>query len=138
MDPRSSVQVFEVGLKLFCVKDGKLLTLVRPGGVTDLPGGRINVGEELTPFPEVLAREIAEELGASFKYELDGKEFAYIVKNREPPLLIAGFTGRQTSGEITLSEEHESFEWIPLDDERLKEHRHARGIEKLKRPSQSA
>ncbi|OIO25004.1 hypothetical protein AUJ14_05180 [Candidatus Micrarchaeota archaeon CG1_02_55_22] len=133
MNPRLPVQTFEVGLKLYCVKDGKLLTLVRPDGITDLPGGRINVGEETAPFQDILAREITEELGEDFKYELDGKEFVYIVKNREPPLLIVGLPGRQVGGEITLSGEHESFEWIDLTDERLKDHKHARGIEKLRK-----
>ena len=64
--PRA-IQTFEVSLKAFIVRDGRAL-LVREAdsGFWELPGGRIDVGEEWEAHDRILAREIAEELGPAF------------------------------------------------------------------------
>ena len=62
------VQTFEVSLKAFIVRDGRAL-LVREAdtGFWELPGGRIDIGEEQLAHEAILARELAEELGPEFQ-----------------------------------------------------------------------
>ena len=63
-----AVQTFEVSLKAFIVRDGRAL-LVREAdtGFWELPGGRIDIGEEQLAHEAILARELAEELGPGFQ-----------------------------------------------------------------------
>src|SRR5437870_9840272 len=66
--PRA-IQRFQVALKALIVRDGRLLVVRERGetGAWELPGGRIEVGEESVPHTEVLMRELREELGADFR-----------------------------------------------------------------------
>ncbi len=63
MQPRA-IQTFEVSLKTAIVRDRQLLLLQEADtGYWELPGGRIDVGEERLDHDLILAREIREELG---------------------------------------------------------------------------
>ena len=66
-----AIQRFEVSLKAFIVRDGRAL-FVREAdsGYWELPGGRIDVGEEWEPHLTILAREMREELGPGVSVEL--------------------------------------------------------------------
>ncbi|HRD78724.1 MAG TPA: NUDIX domain-containing protein, partial [Hyphomicrobiaceae bacterium] len=68
--PRA-IQRFEVSLKAFIVGADRRALFVREAdtGYWELPGGRIDVGEEWQLHEAVLAREITEELGAGFCIE---------------------------------------------------------------------
>ena len=66
--PRT-IQTFEVSLKAALFSDGRLLLLQEADtGYWELPGGRIDAGEERTPHDAILAREIAEEKEAVEQY----------------------------------------------------------------------
>lgn len=69
--PRA-IQHFEVSIKGLLLREGRML-LVRERVADqfwELPGGRIDVGEELLPAAEVLRRELREELGPDLQVEI--------------------------------------------------------------------
>lgn len=113
------IQTFEVSLKAFIVRDGRLL-LVRESdtGYWELPGGRIDVGEEWEQHATVLAREIREELGASFEIE-PGREVITWVRQRPVDGVFQFAVGRicrYTRGAAQLSDEHDRLLWAgPAD-----------------------
>ena len=61
----TAIATFEVGLKAFLVREGRLLLVRERIGerLWELPGGRFDGGEEQTPPVEILRRELREELG---------------------------------------------------------------------------
>lgn len=113
--------IFQITLKLFVYNpEGKLLVLKdRKSGLGDLPGGRIDQGEIYSPLPEILRREVKEELGEQFHFTLQPEEiyFTFPVKmwiNGHEALGIA-FRGRSTAqSQIQLSEEHSAGHWIDI------------------------
>ena len=115
------IQTFQVGIKGFVWHEDHLL-LVREnnaGRLWELPGGRIDVGEEdLTPA-EILRRELREELGADFSCTI-GRPRAAWVRPPEPqrPLsvFLLGLHCSEPRGEVELSDEHISFQWVARDD----------------------
>ena len=112
--PRA-IQTFEVSLKAFIVRDGRAL-LVREAnsGFWELPGGRIDVGEEWEAHDRILAREIAEELGPAFR--VDMSDLAVTWTRRRPSdgvfQFIVGRICRHAVGEPTLSAEHDALAWL--------------------------
>jgi 8-oxo-dGTP pyrophosphatase MutT (NUDIX family) len=112
--PRA-IQTFEVSLKAFVVRDGRAL-LVREAdsGFWELPGGRIDVGEEWEAHDRILAREIAEELGPTFR--LDITDLAVTWTRRRPSdgvfQFIVGRICRHAGGEPVLSGEHDALAWL--------------------------
>jgi 8-oxo-dGTP pyrophosphatase MutT (NUDIX family) len=64
IDQSRTVQTFEVSLKAALFHEGRLLLLQEADtGYWELPGGRIDVGEEWQAHDQILARELREELG---------------------------------------------------------------------------
>jgi 8-oxo-dGTP pyrophosphatase MutT (NUDIX family) len=114
-----AVQRFEVSLKLFIVRGGRAL-FVREAdsGFWELPGGRIDVGEEWRPHDEVLAREIAEELGGALKVRL-GTEAVTWTRLRPSDgqfLLLIARLGHIEAGEPELSGEHDALAWCGCEE----------------------
>jgi 8-oxo-dGTP pyrophosphatase MutT (NUDIX family) len=112
------IQRFEVSLKGFIVKNGKAL-FVREAdtGYWELPGGRIDVGEEWLPHADVLAREIREELGGDFRVRF-GSEVVTWTRQRPTDrafLFILARLGRYEGGEPALSAEHSECRWLGPD-----------------------
>ncbi len=111
--PRA-IQRFEVSLKGFIVRDECAL-LVREAdtGYWELPGGRIDVGEEWQRHDAILAREIAEELGADFR--IDVGEAAVTWVRRRPSddtyQFIVGRVCWHLAGEPVISSEHDALMW---------------------------
>ena len=113
--PRA-IQRFEVSLKAFIVRaDGRAL-FVREAETQywELPGGRIDVGEERLEHGRILAREIAEELGASLEVSVDD---AAVTWTRQRPTdgvfqFIVGRVCQLRHGEPCLSDEHDEFAWL--------------------------
>jgi 8-oxo-dGTP diphosphatase len=94
---------------------GLCLVLRRSGdsktdaGRWDLPGGKLEPGEELVAG---LRREVREETG--LEYELDG-----VAGVGEKPLpgvtaIVLVFRGRAVGGALRLSDEHVEARWIPV------------------------
>jgi 8-oxo-dGTP pyrophosphatase MutT (NUDIX family) len=114
-----TIQTFEVSLKVAIFREGRLLLLQEADtGYWELPGGRIDVGEEWLPHETIRNREISEELGPSFKvYWLD-QSLSWV---RQRPtdnvfqVLIAQCAEHE-SGDEYLSTEHQAYRWTTPSD----------------------
>lgn len=109
-------------MKAFLVRDGRLLLVREAEGdqYWELPGGRIEVGEESSSPVAVLRRELSEELGPSLEVEVE-RPIATWVRLPEPPrrtdfVFLVGFLCRHKRGEIVLSAEHVEFRWVTRSD----------------------
>lgn len=110
-----AIQRFEVSLKAFIVRDGRALLLREADtGWWELPGGRIDVGEEMLPHSDVLAREIAEELGPDVRIEATDAAVSWV--RRRPTdgvfLFLMARVCIFAGGEMRLSDEHDDIRWV--------------------------
>ena len=105
---------FSVSQKAILIRDGKCLIAELNGrpDIWDLPGGRINIGENKE---EALRREIKEELGIdSFKILSTVHYDAWHTSLGWP---ICGIANTIESDEgITLSNEHTKYAWISQEE----------------------
>jgi 8-oxo-dGTP diphosphatase len=112
------VQTFEVSLKAFILLDGRALFLrERDTGYWELPGGRIDVGEERMPHQQILAREIAEELGPDIRLEFTDQSVSW---TRAHPgqgryVFLLARIAKLLHGSPRLSLEHDEFAWLGPD-----------------------
>jgi len=76
-----------------------------------LPGGRINPGE---PFLDGLAREIKEESGLEVEVDqpLYVGEWWPVIKGNKNQIVGIFFLCTPLHQNVTLSEEHDDFQWI--------------------------
>jgi 8-oxo-dGTP pyrophosphatase MutT (NUDIX family) len=109
---------FQVAMKALIVRDGKLLLVREAAGkkLWELPGGRIEVGEERLRPAKILRRELDEELGRSFRVHI-GPPVAVWTRQPAPPrrnswVFLVGLACRWRSGSIELSDEHIDFAWV--------------------------
>jgi len=114
-----AIQVFEVSLKAFIVRDGRAL-FVREAdsGYWELPGGRIDVGEEWEPHATILAREMSEELGDGFSVRF-GQEAVTWTRQRPTDgafLFLLARLGHAVAGEPVLSDEHTELAWLAPEE----------------------
>jgi 8-oxo-dGTP pyrophosphatase MutT (NUDIX family) len=115
-----TIASFEVGLKAFLVRHGRLLLVrerVAPQ-LWELPGGRFDEGEEMTSTSVILARELGEELGSSLRWDLVGLRDTWVrlAPERGTHVFLLGFECRWLDGEIVLSDEHVESQWVERDD----------------------
>jgi 8-oxo-dGTP pyrophosphatase MutT (NUDIX family) len=115
-----TIATFEVGLKAFLIRDGRLLVVrerVAPQ-LWELPGGRFDTGEEMTSTSVILARELGEELGGSLRWDLIGLRDVWVrpAPERGTHVFLLGFECRWLAGEIALSDEHVECRWIERDE----------------------
>jgi 8-oxo-dGTP pyrophosphatase MutT (NUDIX family) len=115
------IQTFQVSIKAFLWHEERLL-LVQDRGDSrawELPGGRIDVGEEQLLVAEVLRRELREELGEHFACTI-GAPCACWLRPRAPhlahPVFLLGLLCTEPRGEIVLSEEHVAQRWVRRDE----------------------
>ena len=106
---------FYIGQEAFINKSGKVLTLNDQEIGLDLPGGKIQIGE--TDFPSSLRREVREETGLEIKV---GRPFVtweipMFEHYRGSRLFLVGYVCSYVSGEVKISNEHTSFEWVSKD-----------------------
>jgi 8-oxo-dGTP pyrophosphatase MutT (NUDIX family) len=112
--------LYHVALKILLKRDNTFLFL-RPRGSEeqfDLPGGRIDNVEHEMLLEEVLAREVREELGDNLKYKL-GKplfQFRRHFEDKNWHIFITVYEADFLSGDIELSDEHSSYEWISQNE----------------------
>jgi 8-oxo-dGTP pyrophosphatase MutT (NUDIX family) len=115
-----TIASFEVGLKAFLVRDGRLLLVRETIGerLWEVPGGRFDVGEETTPPHEILRRELGEELGGELRWDLIGLRDAWVrpAPERGTHVFLVGFECRWLAGEVRLSDEHVECRWVGPDD----------------------
>ena len=108
-------EIFFVGQKAFIEKDGKVLVLRRSdGGRLDLPGGKIQTDE--TDFVKSLKREVMEETGLEIEvgepFITWYNNFPEGHRNAGKKIFLVGYKCQYKSGEIALSEEHASYQWV--------------------------
>ena len=108
---------FQVALKALVTQGGKLLVVREAStpGLWELPGGRIDAGEEAEPHREVLRRELREELGEDFRCEIGSPCLTWMRTPRRPDaatVFLVGFACTRAEGEIQLSDEHGEHGWI--------------------------
>lgn len=114
-----AIQRFEVSLKAFIVCDGRALLLREADtGWWELPGGRIDVGEEMVSHSDVLAREIAEELGSDVRVEATDAAVSWV--RRRPTdgayLFLLARVCTFAGGDLRLSAEHDDLRWVAPGD----------------------
>lgn len=106
-------QKFEVGLKAFIIKKNSLL-IVQDSKTSkwEVPGGRIDKGEENSPIEKILFRELNEELGEDFKIKLGPIFTSWIRATQKGFLFLVGWIAWYQRGEIKLSPEHIRYQWV--------------------------
>jgi 8-oxo-dGTP pyrophosphatase MutT (NUDIX family) len=99
-------------------------------GFYDLPGGRIDKNEFTVPLPVIMAREIKEEIG-DIEFSLSEIPVAvgrHLLKphisyeSEDTHVLYLFYEARYISGEIKVSEEHNGFKWLSLEDVELEKY----------------
>ncbi len=109
-----------VGQKAFIEKDGKVLVIRDPIEGIDFPGGKIQEGEakekDANSLSISLKREVKEETNLEIEV-LDPFFVWYHVfpqghRNYGKRVYLVGFKCKYISGELTLSDEHDKFEWV--------------------------
>src|SRR6185437_14245320 len=113
-------QQFYIGQKVVLEKDGKVLVLHDSVLGADLPGGKIQVGEN--DFVASLKREVFEETGLQIEVGhpfYTGQFFPSAKlkhRNAGKRIFLVFFTARYLSGDITLSDEHDAYYWVDKTD----------------------
>lgn len=106
---------YQVALKLL-LRRGRTVLFLRSAydNRWDLPGGRIDNVEVKIPLEKILAREIREELGPTLQYQLGKPLFQYRrwVSGFGTYKFLTVYAGQYLRGDILLSSEHRSFQWI--------------------------
>ncbi|MBI5003002.1 NUDIX domain-containing protein [Candidatus Woesearchaeota archaeon] len=112
----------QIGVKAIIEKDNKILLLKRSekyehlSDCWDIPGGRINFGEEPE---EGLRREIKEETGLQLKEIKQILDASTVFKNEERHIVRITYLCTVEEGVANFSHEHTHIEWIPK--EKIKE-----------------
>ena len=117
--PRA-IQLFQVAIKALIVRDGRLLVLRLGGGPIwwELPGGRIDVGEEDAAHADVLRRELREELGPDFRCRIGAPLLTWMRprdRERGEFTILIGLRCEYEGGAIALSHEHSELRWVNRD-----------------------
>ena len=114
-----TIQTFEVSLKAAIFRAERLLLVQEADtGFWELPGGRIDVGEEQSSHAEILAREIREELGPQFRIVTRDETVSWVRQRSTDGVyqfLIARIA-TYVSGVPALSDEHQALRWTGPED----------------------
>jgi 8-oxo-dGTP pyrophosphatase MutT (NUDIX family) len=115
--PARAIQTFQVGIKAFVWNEERLLMVQENTHerLWELPGGRIDVGEESRTPAEILRRELAEELGPRFVCTIGSPRATWVrppAPKRPFSVFLVGLECSAAHGEIVLSEEHVAYRWV--------------------------
>jgi 8-oxo-dGTP pyrophosphatase MutT (NUDIX family) len=110
------IQTFEVSLKAFILRDDRRVLLVREADTNfwELPGGRIDVGEEWLAHDEILARELREELGPDFAATFSAIKDTWTRRRPTDGVfqVLVATHAKDPRGPISLSDEHAAMAWV--------------------------
>jgi len=106
-------QRFYVSLKAVVAHENNILLVQLHSGFWELPGGRIDEGEESILVDTVLARELYEEIGASVTVRFGPLLRTFIAKYTDGVhgLMVERLCWYE-GGEIVLSHEHKAYQWV--------------------------
>ena len=110
-----AIQKFHVAMKgLIGREDQLLLVKDSSSGLWELPGGRIEVGEEEVSHPEVLLRELREELGPDVVVDVHHPVLTWAKRlfGEDGHVFLVGWRCEYRSGDVRLSNEHTEFRWV--------------------------
>ena len=116
--------LFCVGQKAFIEKEGKVLTLVDPIEGLDFPGGKIQEGEAIDEYATslilALKREVKEETSLEIEvmdpFAVFYYEFPKESRNFGKVVYLVAFKAKYVSGDVKLSDEHNNFKWVDIND----------------------
>lgn len=97
--------------------EGRFLLLKRSmksrfwAGQWETPGGKIDAGES---FDQALLRETKEETGLTISLDCVAGVSEFELPHTRVALLF--MTAHVVSGEVRLSEEHEEYAWLPMEE----------------------
>jgi 8-oxo-dGTP diphosphatase len=115
---KEPTQLYVVAVAAVVFRDGRLLSMRRSAqraagaGLWETLSGRLQLGE--SPRDAVL-REIAEESGLEVAL-LPRPVTAYQARRAGEPMVVIVFAADHVAGEVTLSEEHDAFAWLTVDE----------------------
>ncbi len=116
----SDIALFQISLKALIVKNQAVLTLISKDGFFDFPGGRINNDEIKMEFSASLNREISEELSENFKFRVENFAFAakrvFRIDKSNNDVLALFFNVTALNEDIKLSDEHQEYQWLKVQD----------------------
>lgn len=118
--PARAIQTFQVGIKAFVWDEDRLLMVQEntDDRLWELPGGRIDVGEETRTPAEILRRELSEELGPQFACTIGSPRATWVrppAPRRPLSVFLVGLECGAARGEIVLSDEHVAYRWVARD-----------------------
>lgn len=105
-------------VKAIIIKDDKILLLQRNPDTKgeenwDLPGGLVEDGES---SKDTLIREVEEELGIEFLIREKSESWKFFRSKDSNWVYVQNYICEYEDGEIELSDEHISYEWIDPED----------------------
>ena len=116
---------FRVAVKAFIVNPNDELLIIKrrdndvhKPGVWDIPGGRLELGEN--PF-EGLKREAKEETGLDIEI-MNPLRVHHFTRDDGQNITMLCFLCRPYSSEVKLSGEHTEYSWIPMEQAETKLH----------------
>lgn len=114
----TSLPMYTVGAFVYALRGERFLALRRAGGRGagwwGLPGGAVEAGES---FEEAAARELTEESGLRAQAQLHLIS-ATRIQIESQPVIQLHYASQCDTGEVTLSWEHSTFDWVTVDEYR--------------------
>lgn len=114
--PLHNHALYQVAVKTLLFHGRKVLVLRTHDGFIDFPGGRVDESERSLTWQAALQREIQEELGDRIQIHIGKTLFVskrqYTKNSSLHHVAAIYFYATYESGEIVLSDEHATNEWL--------------------------
>ena len=104
--------IADIPQKVVISRDGKILLLEDHKGNFELPGGRLDEGEDIS---QSIKRELEEELGVGVEINSVFDTFYFTSKSGAHHYVVL-FLGKLASFDIKISSEHKSYKWVGKED----------------------